>query len=167
MLEACEVLANAGWKIKEEDIQKGLANVKKSTGLLGRWDQIHSYPTVVLDVGHNVDGVKAILAQLDLCNYNQLHWIMGMVKDKEIDEVITLLPSTARYYFTKAQIPRALDEKQLQEKAAQLGITGEAYPEVNAALNAAIEQAAQNDLILVCGSVFLVAEVDRKLFSKN
>ncbi|MEO0066191.1 MAG: hypothetical protein RI983_1517 [Bacteroidota bacterium] len=167
VLEACEVLANAGWKIKEEDIQKGLANVKKSTGLLGRWDQIHSYPTVVLDVGHNVDGVKAILAQLDLCNYNQLHWIMGMVKDKEIDEVITLLPSTARYYFTKAQIPRALDEKQLQEKAAQLGITGEAYPEVNAALNAAIEQAAQNDLILVCGSVFLVAEVDRKLFSKN
>ncbi|BDQ11079.1 bifunctional folylpolyglutamate synthase/dihydrofolate synthase [Sediminibacterium sp. TEGAF015] len=167
VLEACEVLTEAGWKIKEEDIRKGLSSVKKSTGLLGRWDQIHSYPTVVLDVGHNVDGVKAILTQLDLCNYNQLHWIMGMVKDKEIDEVLSLLPSTARYYFTKAQIPRALDEKLLQEKAAQLGINGEAYPEVNAALNAAMEHAGQQDLILVCGSVFLVAEVDRMLFNKN
>lgn len=167
VLEACEVLTKAGWKIKEEDIQKGLSTVKKSTGLLGRWDQIHSYPTVVLDVGHNVDGVRAILTQLDLCNYNQLHWIMGMVKDKEIDEVLSLLPSTAKYYFTKAQIPRALDETALQEKAAQLGIIGDTYPDVNLALNTAMEQAEQNDLILVCGSVFLVAEVDRIPFNKN
>ena len=167
VLEACEVLTKAGWKIKEEDIEKGLSTVKKSTGLLGRWDQIHSYPTVVLDVGHNVDGVRAILTQLDLCNYNQLHWIMGMVKDKEIDEVLSLLPSTAKYYFTKAQIPRALDETALQEKAAQLGIIGDTYPDVNLALNTAMEQAEQNDLILVCGSVFLVAEVDRIPFNKT
>lgn len=167
VLEACEVLIKAGWKIKEEDIQKGLSNVKKSTGLFGRWDQIHSYPSVVLDVGHNADGVKAILAQLDLCSFNQLHWIMGMVKDKEINEVLSLLPSTAKYYFTKAQIPRALDESALQEKAAQFGITGDIYPDVNLALNAAMEKAEQNDLILVCGSVFLVAEVDRIPFKKN
>ena len=167
VLEACEVLTKAGWKIKEEDIQKGLSTVKKSTGLLGRWDQIHRYPTVVLDVGHNADGIKAILAQLDLCSYKQLHWIIGMVKDKEIDEVLSLLPSTAKYYFTKAQTPRALDESALQKKAAQLGIIGNTYPDVNLALNAAMEQAEQNDLILVCGSVFLVAEVDRIPFNKN
>lgn len=162
VLEACSVLKEAGWNIKEAHIQEGLADVKKSTGLWGRWDQIHYNPSVILDVGHNVDGIKAILTQLDLCNFHQLHWIMGMVKDKEIEAVLSLLPASAKFYFTKAQIPRALDEKTLQEKARQLGIKGESFAEVNEALHAALQDADPSDLILVCGSVFLVAEVDHK-----
>jgi dihydrofolate synthase/folylpolyglutamate synthase len=118
-------------------------------------------PTLVLDVGHNVDGIKAILTQLDLSNFKQLHWVMGMVKDKDIQAVLQLLPSTAKYYFTKASIPRALDEQELLKQAQELGLTGSSFSDVNSAIKAAKENADFNDLILVCGSVFVIAEVNQ------
>lgn len=161
VLEACSVLQQLGWNIGTQHIKEGLSNVKKLTGLQGRWEIIQVNPTVVLDVGHNVDGIKAILAQLDLSSYNQLHWVMGMVKDKDIQSVLAMLPSTAKYYFTKANIPRALDEKELLIKAKELGLKGTAYEDVNTAINAAKENADFSDLILVCGSVFVIAEVDQ------
>lgn len=159
VLEAVTQLQQKGWRIDHQMVQQALRQVKKLTGLHGRWEIIHLHPLVVLDVGHNIDGIKQIREQLELSACKQLHIVMGMVKDKEVDKVLALLPAYATYYFTKAQIPRALDEKTLQQMAAKHQLKGYAFEEVNAALHKAIENASKEDMILVCGSVFLVGEV--------
>jgi dihydrofolate synthase / folylpolyglutamate synthase len=113
-------------------------------------------------VGHNEDGVKQIVAQLSESNYNKLHIIIGMVKDKEIEKVLALLPTEATYYFTKAHIPRALPEADLHTRASVFKLEGETFEDVNSAISTALQSASKDDLILVCGSVFLVGEVDIK-----
>ena len=145
--------------LPQERVAKALKQVKKLTGLHGRWDVIHQHPQVILDVAHNEDGIRQLVNQVELSDFRQLHIIIGMVKDKEIDKVLALLPKEAEYYFTRAQIPRALPENILFEKAAATGFHGEAYPEVNIALKTALGKASGEDLILVCGSVFVVGEV--------
>lgn len=159
VLEAAHQLHLKGWRTDTTQIQKALPKVKQLTGLHGRWELIHHNPAVILDVGHNIDGIAQIKKQLELSDYHHLHIIIGMVKDKEIDAVLQLLPKHARYYFTQAQIPRALDAESLSEKAHQFELAGDAYTEVNQALQQALTHAHSNDLILVCGSVFLVGEV--------
>lgn len=161
VLEACSVLQQKGWKISDENIYAALKEVKKITGLHGRWDIIHEHPLVILDVAHNEDGIKQVLKQVELTDHYHLHIILGMVNDKEIDKVLGLLPTSATYYFTQAQIPRALPGKNLSEKASGFGLQGKTYPNVNVALKMARSRAADNDLIIVCGSIFLVAEVER------
>lgn len=161
VLQVCSQLVQKGWHIGERHIQKALQQVKKLTGLHGRWDIIHEHPLVVLDVGHNEDGIKQILRQIELTDHHELHIVLGMVNDKEIDKVLELLPITAYYYFTNAQIPRALPAATLLEKAAGYDLKGKHYPDVNTALEEAKLKADKNDLVIVCGSVFLVAEVER------
>jgi dihydrofolate synthase/folylpolyglutamate synthase len=160
VLSAVRQLQEQGWKILEEHIQTALATSKEINGLHGRWEVIHEHPTVVMDVGHNEDGVKQIVAQLNESSYNKLHIIIGMVKDKEIEKVLALLPTKATYYFTKAHIPRALPEAELQSKASVFNLKGKTFENVNAAISTALQHARKDDLILVCGSVFLVGEVD-------
>lgn len=162
VLSSVRQLQEQGWKISEEDIQTALASSKKINGLHGRWEVIHEHPTVVMDVGHNEDGVKQIVAQLNESSYNKLHIVIGMVKDKEIEKVLALLPKDAQYYFTKAHIPRALPEADLHAKALAFDLNGETFDDVNAAIASALQRATNDDLILVCGSVFLVGEVDVK-----
>jgi dihydrofolate synthase/folylpolyglutamate synthase len=159
VLEAAHQLSLKGWNINSSIIQKALPHVKKLTGLHGRWEVIHYNPVIVLDVGHNVDGIKQIAAQLELTTYRHLHIVIGMVKDKEVEKVLDLLPKQATYYFTQAQIPRALDAESLKEKAFQSGLRGNHFATVNMALNEAKQNAHKDDLILVCGSVFVVGEV--------
>lgn len=159
VLEAAHQLQQMGWNTNMPVVQKALSQVKKLTGLHGRWELVHQHPSVILDVGHNVDGVKQIVQQLELSNYHHLHIVMGMVKDKEIDAVLALLPKQATYYFTQAQIPRAMDAVSLAQKAETFGLKGYSFPEVNLALRDAMAHAHKEDLILVCGSVFLVGEV--------
>ncbi len=159
VLEICAILKEKGWQLSDEAIRKGLKQVKKLTGLHGRWEIIHVSPLVILDVAHNVDGVKQLVQQTEVTDHRQLHIILGMVKDKEVEKVLQLLPKEANYYFTKAQIPRALSEEELAVKAAVAGLRGESWSEVNAALKAALLKAHSDDLIIVCGSVFLVGEV--------
>jgi dihydrofolate synthase / folylpolyglutamate synthase len=159
VLEAVHQLQLMDWEISSENIHEGLRHVKKLTGLHGRWETIHQKPRIVLDVAHNVDGIQQLTQQLEFETYNRLHIIIGMVKDKEIEAVLKLLPRHAGYYFTKAQIPRAMDEIELGKKAGAVGLKGKYYPEVNTALKEALTHAKDDDLILVCGSVFLVAEV--------
>ena len=125
----------------------------------GRWEIIHERPTIVLDVGHNDDGIKQIVQQIELTTHHQLHIIIGMVKDKEIDKVLSLLPRSAIYYFTQAQIPRALPAGILKSKATAQNLNGDVFADVNTAIRAARSKAHNDDLILVCGSVFLVGEV--------
>lgn len=160
VLETLHQLKQQGWKLDDEAIRKGLATAKQSTGLHGRWEQVSENPTVILDVGHNADGIKQIVEQIELSTYNKLHLIIGMVKDKDVNKALSLLPKYADYYFTKAQIPRAMPEAELAEKAAALGLQGNTFPEVNQALNDALTHADKNDLIIVLGSVFLVGEVN-------
>lgn len=159
VLEACAVLQEKGWNIDEPIIQSALRQVKKLTGLHGRWELIHQHPPVILDVAHNEAGMQQVVEQLELADYHELHIVLGMVKDKAVDKVLALLPSSAHYYFTQASIPRALDAKELQQQAAVAGLKGKTYPNVNNALKEAKAKAKENDMVLVCGSVFLVAEV--------
>jgi dihydrofolate synthase/folylpolyglutamate synthase len=160
VLEAVHQLQQKGWNITLEQVQQALKEVKKLTGLHGRWDVIHQYPTVVLDVGHNEDGIRQVSAQIELTDHHDLHIVIGMVKDKEVDKVLALLPKEATYYFTKAQIPRALPEDQLAARAKAYDLNGHTYADVNTALEAAKHKAHKNDLIVVCGSVFVVGEVN-------
>jgi dihydrofolate synthase/folylpolyglutamate synthase len=159
VLAALDVLKNKGWKIAHQNIHTGLNNVKKYTGLHGRWEQIKHKPDVFIDVAHNEDGIKQLIAQIKQMNFRELHIVIGMVKDKDIEKVLTLLPQKAHYYFTKAQIVRALAEEQLAAKALQNNLHGNHYINVNIALKTAIQKAHQDDLIIVCGSVFVVGEL--------
>jgi dihydrofolate synthase/folylpolyglutamate synthase len=152
-------LRQKGWKLDDAIVKKALRQAKKITGLHGRWDIIHRSPTVVLDVGHNEDGIKQLIEQVELTDHHELHLVIGFVRDKEVDKILSMLPKTAHYYFTQAQIPRALNAESLQEEAHEHGLKGKTYPDVNTALAEAKTSAGKNDLIIVCGSVFLVGEV--------
>lgn len=159
VLETAHQLQLQGWNTGIDIVQKALPHVKRLTGLHGRWEVIHHNPTVILDVGHNVDGMAQITKQIELSDYHHLHIIIGMVKDKEIDAVLKLLPKHATYYFTRAQIPRALDTESLLLNAKRFELIGHSFPDVNNALQNALSHAHTMDMILVCGSVFLVGEV--------
>lgn len=159
VLETCFQLQQKRWKIDEAHIHHALKQVKKLTGLHGRWEIIHQHPTVVLDVGHNEDGIKQVMEQIEVTDHHELHFIIGMARDKEIEKVLWQFPSTAHYYFTQAHIPRAIDAAELAKQAAQFQLKGKAYPNVNMALKEARANADPRDLIIVLGSVFLVGEV--------
>lgn len=160
VLEAVHVINTKGWKIEEKHIDEGLLHVKKLNGLHGRWEIIHHHPFIVLDVGHNEDGIKQIVEQLEHCEFLKLHIVIGFVKDKDISKLLSLLPKYAEYYFTKAQIPRALPENELADQARKLDLSGKTFQTVMEALQKAIDLAHKDDMILVCGSVFVVGEVD-------
>ncbi|MEI8075160.1 MAG: folylpolyglutamate synthase/dihydrofolate synthase family protein [Bacteroidota bacterium] len=159
VLKAIDLLNQLDWKISLATVQKALAHVKKLTGLHGRWEVLKEHPLLVLDVAHNEDGIKQVIRQIELVGAQEVHIVIGMVKDKEIDRVLDLLPKHAHYYFTKAPIPRALDENILMEAAAKKQLHGKCYPLINDAVHQALFHANENDLVLVCGSVFVVGEV--------
>ncbi|HZH67203.1 MAG TPA: folylpolyglutamate synthase/dihydrofolate synthase family protein [Flavisolibacter sp.] len=159
VLAAISVLQPLGWNLPGEGVLSALKKVKKLTGLTGRWDVVHSQPTIVLDVAHNADGVKQTLLHIRQLTFTHLHIVIGMVKDKEIEGVLELLPRAASYYFTQAHIPRALPAQELQQKGELYNLSGGEYEDVNTALRSAVEKAGTDDLILVCGSIFLIAEV--------
>jgi dihydrofolate synthase/folylpolyglutamate synthase len=161
VLVATQLLATMGWKLHANKVLKGLLNVVRNTGLMGRWECIQTNPRIILDVAHNEHGIKALLEQLESLHYTQLHIVTGMVKDKDVDAVLSLLPKKATYYFTQSHIPRALPVSELASKGNAFGLSGSEFENVNIALQAANKNATANDLILVIGSVFLVAEVDR------
>jgi dihydrofolate synthase/folylpolyglutamate synthase len=160
VLEAVHQLQLKKWKIQQKHIVSALNKVKHLTGLHGRWEKIKDDPTVIVDVAHNVDGIQQLMEQLELVSYNQLHLIIGFVKDKEVNAILSLMPKTAVYYFTKAQLPRALNENDLAKLALLHHLQGKTYENVNVALQEALTHANKNDLVLICGSVFLVGEVN-------
>jgi dihydrofolate synthase/folylpolyglutamate synthase len=161
VLVAVQLLSQMGWKLKASKVLTALNKVKKNTGLMGRWECIQENPRVVLDVAHNEHGVKALLEQLDTLSYQQLHIITGMVKDKDINAVLNLLPKNANYYYTQSHLPRALPSNELAAIASAIGLKGLEFENVNIALDTAKKNANPNDLIIVIGSIFLVAEVTR------
>ncbi len=164
VLVAAQLLSTMGWKLTANKIMKALSQVKVNNGLMGRWECIQNNPRVILDVAHNEHGIHALLEQLASLHYQQLHIITGMVKDKDVQAVLQLLPKNALYYFTQSHIQRALPVDELAAQAKAIGLNGTSFEDVNIAIKAAKKNANQQDLILVIGSVFLVAEVDRNQF---
>jgi dihydrofolate synthase/folylpolyglutamate synthase len=159
VLEAVHMLRGRGWKLEPPMVHRALRQVKHLTGLHGRWEIIHEHPDIVLDVAHNEDGIRQLLQQIEVTDHEELHIVLGLVKDKAIGTILSLLPSQGAYYFTRAQIPRALPQEELAAQAAAAGLKGHAYPTVIEALQAAKAAAKPKDLIVVCGSVFVVGEV--------
>ena len=158
LLATVDVLNNTGYKINIEDVRNGIAKVITQTGLLGRWQTLSQNPLTIADTGHNTAGIKEVLSQLAITPHKHLHFVFGMVNDKEPDSVLKLLPKNATYYFCKANIPRALPEKDLADIAAQYDLKGECFSTVKEALLAAQKNAGKDDLVFVGGSTFIVAE---------
>jgi dihydrofolate synthase/folylpolyglutamate synthase len=167
VLVAMQILATMGWKLSANKIMKGLLHVGNNTGLMGRWECIQINPRIILDVAHNEHGIKALLEQLGSLHFAQLHIVTGMVKDKDVNAVLNLLPKKAKYYFTQSHIPRALPVSELAIKGNAFELNGSQFENVNIAIQAANKNATPNDLILVIGSVFLVAEVDRSQLNRT
>lgn len=147
------------FNISHHNIESGLLNVVKNTGLLGRWQQLGEFPKIICDTAHNKNGLEIVLKQIKKEKFGQLHIVLGVVNDKDLDEVFPLFPKNAIYYFCKPNIPRGLEVSILKEKASQFGLTGETYHSVSEAYSSAKESAAANDFIYVGGSTFVVAEI--------
>lgn len=159
VLQCIHLLNEQGFELSDEAVQSGLSQVKASTGLMGRWQWLSENPRIVCDTGHNEDGIKEILAMLALEHFATLHFVIGMVSDKEVEKVLKMLPSSAKYYFTQAKIPRAMQAEELAKRANALGLSGETISDIPVALETAKRNAGKNDLIFVGGSTFVVAEV--------
>jgi dihydrofolate synthase/folylpolyglutamate synthase len=144
--------------IPKSDVVSGLSKVIINTGLQGRWQIVNEKPRVICDTGHNLEGITLVLEQLKKESFEKLHFIFGMVNDKDPEKILSILPKNAIYYFTRASIPRALNEQELFEKATQKCLSGTSYQYVQDAYHAAVEKATANDLIFVGGSTFVVAD---------
>ena len=159
VLKSVELMQKAGWNISENDLYSGFSDAANRTGLMGRWQIIGHNPKIICDTGHNTDGIKQVVSQIHKTTYKSLHIVFGVVNDKDIYHILALLPKNASYYFTKANIPRALDEKELLISAEKYGLKGKSYVSVSEAFNAARENAEKDDLIFIGGSTFIVAEI--------
>ena len=145
--------------VDECDIIAGAASTIATTGLKGRWQKLSDCPPTYCDTGHNDDGIRQVVEQLKLQKYNHLHIVIGMVSDKDHAKVLGQLPTDATYYFTNAQVPRALPAADLAAKAAAFGLHGQCYATIPQAIEAAQKNAAPNDFIFIGGSTFTVAEI--------
>ncbi len=145
--------------IDEATIKKGFLNVVKNTGLQGRWQQLQDNPKVICDTAHNPQGLKIVLNQLQKESFDTLHFVLGVVNDKDLDTILPLFPKTAIYYFCKPDIPRGLDAVILQKEAEKHGLKGKVYNSVSNAYHATLNKATENDVIYVGGSTFVVAEI--------
>jgi dihydrofolate synthase/folylpolyglutamate synthase len=159
VIHALEYLQQIGYTITEEHVRNGCKRVKTNTGLMGRWQILQQEPLIICDTGHNSSGVKYVVEQIQQNSFDQLHMVIGMVKDKDINSVLALLPKNATYYFCNAAIPRSLPSEKLKIQADLYELKGIAYSSVKDALQAAKQQAGKNDLIFIGGSTFVVAEV--------
>jgi dihydrofolate synthase / folylpolyglutamate synthase len=156
----CSVLNLPGnFRISGENIRDGIRNVIRNTGLAGRWQILNTDPLIICDTAHNKEGLELVLGQLKKIPRSALHIILGFVNDKDLDSVLPLFPAEAKYYFTRASVPRALNEDILKSEALKFRLSGESYPDVRSAFDDAVRNAAKSDLIFIGGSTFVVAEV--------
>jgi len=159
VLSVVEELRRQGFLISDDQVATALKQVKKLTGLHGRWEILNREPLTICDTGHNPEGIAEVLKSIAQVEYDHLHIVMGMVNDKDLSKVLNMLPKDAAYYFCKPDIPRGLEAKSLKQQAASFGLLGEAYPSVIDAFCVAQKNAGNNDLVFVGGSTFVVAEV--------
>lgn len=146
------------FSLEEKSLVDGIGRVVNNTNLMGRWQIIDRNPMVVCDTGHNREGLEYAIKQLDTIPKKKLRIVLGFVNDKDLSTVLPLFPSDASYYFTKASVPRALDEKVLFEEASRFLLQGTFHPDVRSAINAAKMEASSDDLIFIGGSTFIVGD---------
>ncbi len=159
ILQTLEVLQRReGLNISESEIYRGFGNVVENTGIMGRWQILSRQPLVVVDAGHNEDGVKAVMSQVKSQKYKTLHIVFGMVNDKSPDRILRLLPQDAKYYFTRASVERAMAPEVLEQSAAAYRLNGGIFSDVPAAVNKALKNAKKDDMIFIGGSTFVVAD---------
>jgi dihydrofolate synthase/folylpolyglutamate synthase len=147
------------FKITPENIKSGLLNAVKNTGLQGRWQQLNAFPKVICDTAHNKNGLEIVLSQIQKEDFDTLHIVLGVVNDKDLDEILPLFPKKAIYYFCKPNIPRGLDVLILKQKASTVELKGEVYNSVSEAYQKALKNADTTDFIYIGGSTFVVAEI--------
>ena len=163
VLTAVKAFREAGYSLDDSSVKQGLIDFVSLTGLRGRWEIISHGPDIIADVAHNKDGIILVLEQLRK-QYPEanVHFILGFVKDKDIEEILKLFPKNAAYYFTNAHLPRALPHHELMEKAAASQLQGNSFDDVNDALVAAKSRAEKNDVIMICGSFFILSELNSR-----
>lgn len=159
VLSAVKHLRLMDYQIDDQDVLSALRQVKKLTGLMGRWHTLNYNPLIICDTGHNEDGIREVMKNINLTPHKDLYMVIGMVEDKDISKILSLLPQRAFYYFCQPTIPRAKPANDLQLEAAKFGLTGTFYPTVQAAFDEAKKNAGNNDLIFIGGSTFVVAEI--------
>ena len=156
-IHAVKALTN--FVISENQIINGLKNVVQNTNFKGRWQILQHKPLVICDTAHNKEGLSYVMNQLASLSFNKLHMVLGVVNDKKLDDILTLFPIKATYYFCKPNIPRGLNEIDLQSTAENFHLVGDTYGSVHEAYLKAISDAEIDDVVFVGGSTFVVAEV--------
>lgn len=159
VLQTLKHIPKKDFKISLNSLKSGLINVKKNTGLRGRWEVLQNQPKVICDVAHNREGLQYVMTQLGSERYENLHIVFGVVNDKDLRSILPLMPKQASYYFCRPNIERALDANQLKKYFEDFGFEGRVYCSVKEAYGTALKNALANDLIYVGGSTFVVAEV--------
>ncbi|MES2813056.1 MAG: folylpolyglutamate synthase/dihydrofolate synthase family protein [Bacteroidota bacterium] len=158
VMQTVEVLQNH-FSISESDLKNGLLNVVNNTGLLGRWQQINANPKTICDTAHNSHGLKIVLNQIKKEDFEQLHFVLGVVNDKDLEDILPLFPKNAQYYFCKPNVPRGLAAAILKDKAKEYDLVGEVFNSVSEAYSQALKNARNSDFIYIGGSTFVVAEI--------
>ena len=159
ILCAVQTLIEQGYNIKDKHVHEGIAKVCSLTGLMGRWQRLGNEPLAICDTGHNIGGMQYIVGQLASTPHERLHFVIGMVNDKDIEGVLGILPKDAEYYFTQASVQRALSAESLAIKAGKVGLKGVVITDVKEAYRKARQKATKDDLIFVGGSTFVVADL--------
>jgi dihydrofolate synthase/folylpolyglutamate synthase len=158
-VRSIKVIQDLGFSVSEFQIKKGLLNVIKNTGLLGRWQILNTSPLTICDTAHNKEGLNYVIKQLLEQEYNSLHIVLGVVNDKDLAEILPLFPKEATYYFCRPSIPRGLDAVDLMKVCSEYDLVGISYSSVKEAYIDAEKNVSTNDLIFIGGSTFVVAEV--------
>ncbi|MFB0937342.1 MAG: folylpolyglutamate synthase/dihydrofolate synthase family protein [Urechidicola sp.] len=158
-VRSIKVIQDLGFSVSEFQIKKGLLNVIKNTGLLGRWQILNTSPLTICDTAHNKEGLNYVIKQLLSLEYNNLHIVLGVVNDKDLAEILSLFPKKATYYFCRPSIPRGLDALDLMKVCSEYDLVGISYSSVKEAYIDAEKNVSTNDLIFIGGSTFVVAEV--------
>jgi dihydrofolate synthase/folylpolyglutamate synthase len=147
------------FRITAENLSEGIRKTVVNTGLEGRWQILGKEPLIVCDTGHNKEGLEYVMRQVNRLSRAKLHMIIGFVNDKDLLSVLPLFPVDAIYYFTKASVPRALDENILKKQASDFGLKGNSYPDIKTAVESALTDADNEDVIFVGGSTFIVGDL--------
>ena len=159
VLKTLKILQQKKYKISDLNIKNGLLNVVKNTGLKGRWQILQTKPKIICDTAHNKEGLSITMTQLQKEQFNNLHIVFGVVNDKDLSQIFSLLPKKATFYFCKPDVPRGLDQNILRDQFLGEGFVGESYLSVKEAVDEARSRASDDDVIYIGGSTFVVAEI--------
>jgi dihydrofolate synthase / folylpolyglutamate synthase len=165
VLTVVDQLRNLDWIISDDHIAHGLFNINELTGLKGRYEIVNETPLIIADVSHNAEGLKMLFDQVcSLCKEREsdLHLIFGTVRDKSLKSIFNLFPKNAKIYWTQSSVPRSLPVDELANYGMQNNFNAKQYLSVNDAIADAKNHASLQDVILITGSTFVVAEIDFK-----